>query len=142
MIRLLERATTASPDQLAVITSEGSTSYGELLDDARRVAFTLQQRKVTRFAVVEPDAGWVIRILAGAARAGAEPCQYQADIPVAELIDPTAVLGHSIVVGRRDDLPSELQVIRPPELTTGPHLAGSTTTAQPFLIRTTGTTRR
>ena len=79
MIALLEAAAADAAERTAVVTPEGSPSYGELLDDARRVAAALRRRGMTRFAVAEPDAAWVLRLLAGAALAGAEPCQYQPD---------------------------------------------------------------
>ena len=47
---------------------------------------------------------WVIRLLAGAALAGAEPCQYQPDTDAAVCAAQTAALGHTVVVTRRDDL--------------------------------------
>jgi acyl-CoA synthetase (AMP-forming)/AMP-acid ligase II len=141
MILLLESAAATSPDQIAIVTPEGSTSYGELLDDARRIAASLRNRDITRFAVVEPDAAWVIRLLAGAALVGAEPCQYQADIAVHEFTEQASAIGHSVVVTRRADLEAPFDVIRPEELTQSPPLptpppAG----AQPLMIRTTGTT--
>ena len=37
--------------------------------------------------MVEPDAAWVLRLLAGAALAGVEPCQYQADIAPSDLAE-------------------------------------------------------
>jgi acyl-CoA synthetase (AMP-forming)/AMP-acid ligase II len=141
MIRLLESAAADSPNQIAVVTPEGATSYGQLLDDARRVAAALRDRDITRFAIVEPDAAWVIRLLAGAAIAGAEPCQYQADIAVPEFEEQAATIGHSVVVTRRADLQHPLDIIRPEELTLQPS-GESTPTAgiQPLMIRTTGTT--
>ena len=47
----------------------------------------LRRRGITSFAVVEPDAAWVLRLLAGAALAGAEPCQYQPDTDATEFAD-------------------------------------------------------
>jgi acyl-CoA synthetase (AMP-forming)/AMP-acid ligase II len=141
MIELLERAADAAPEQTAVVTPEGSVSYGDLLDEARRVGAALRERDITRFAVVEPDAAWAIRILAGAALAGAEPCQYQADIAVTEFERQADALGHSIVITRRSDLGGAKAIIRPEELTEQRRPAvGQPATAQPLMIRTTGTT--
>jgi len=84
MIRLLERAASASPDQVAVVSGSGSVTYGELLADARRVAISLVTHGVSRFAILEPDAAWILRLLCGAALVGAEPCQYQPDTAAAE----------------------------------------------------------
>jgi acyl-CoA synthetase (AMP-forming)/AMP-acid ligase II len=143
MIELLERAAASSPDHTAVVTSEGSTTYGELVDGARRVAAQLRRRGISRFAVVEADAGWVLRLLAGAALAGAEPCQYQPDTDTAEFADHAARLDHKYVVTRRDDLDGAFEVIRPDELTASAgdeSLRDGDDTAQPLMIRTPGTT--
>jgi acyl-CoA synthetase (AMP-forming)/AMP-acid ligase II len=141
MIELLERAAATSPDHTAVVTPEGSTTYCDLVDEARRVAAALRQRGVERFAVVEPDAGWVLRVLAGAALAGAEPCQYQPDTAVTEFADQAALLGHKYVVTRREDLGGPFDVIRPHELTaSADDESRRGGIAQPLMIRTTGTT--
>lgn len=141
MIRLLERAAAASPDHPAVTTHEGSATYAEVLRDARGIAAALQQRGIERFALVEPDMGWVLRVLAGAALAGVEPCQYQADMDAAEFADQSGALGHTVVVSRRTDLGAALEVIDPLDLALPPPddfvpADGS----QPLIIRTTGTT--
>ncbi len=141
MILLLERAAAASGGQTAVVTPEGSSSYGELLEDAHRVAAALMDRGITRFALLEPDVGWVIRILAGAALVGAEPCQYQADSAAADLEEAAAALGHTTVVTRRDDLGDTFAVVRPDELTKDPPgRVPPVSDTQPLVIRTTGTT--
>jgi len=145
MIALLEAAAVDAAERTAAVTPEGSPSYGELLDDARQVAGGLRRRGVTRFAVAEPDAAWVIRLLAGAALAGAEPCQYQPDTDAAVLARETEALGHQVIVTRRDDVGSgSLHVIRPDELLAGDPMGASDFDSpdvpQPIVIRTTGTT--
>lgn len=141
MIDLLRRAADAAPLQTAVVTPEGSASYGELLEEAGRVGATLRGRDIGRFAVVEPDATWVIRLLAGAALVGSEPCQYQPDIDAAEFERQADALGHSVVVTRRDDLGEGRTVVRPGQLTEGDAAAvGEQGEEQPLMIRTTGTT--
>ena len=145
MIALLEAAAIDAAGRTAAVTPEGSPSYGELLDDARQVAGALRRRGVSRFAVAEPDAAWVLRLLAGAALAGAEPCQYQPDTDAAALAREAEALGHDVIVTRRDDIePGSLDVIRPDELLAGaPGGAtdfGSPDVPQPIVIRTTGTT--
>jgi acyl-CoA synthetase (AMP-forming)/AMP-acid ligase II len=143
MILLLEAAASSSPDREAVVSSEGSSTYGELLEDARRIATALRRRDITRFAVVEPDAAWVLRVLAGAALAGAEPCQYQPDTDASEFADHASMLDHKFVVTRRDDLTGPFELIRPDSLVAeepdGTLRAGEDT-EQPLMIRTTGTT--
>src|SRR5580704_6258497 len=140
MILLLEAAASSSPDREAVVTSQGSSTYGELIEDARRVATALRRRGITRFAVVEPDAAWVIRLLAGAALAGAEPCQYQPDTDPNEVAAQTAALGHTVIVTRRDTLGAPPNVLRPEVLTDAQPDTQTPPGPQPLLIRTTGTT--
>ena len=145
MIHLLEAAATDAPGRTAVVTSEGSWSYGELLEESRRVAASLRRHGVTRFAIAEPDATWVIRLLAGAAEAGAEPCQYQPDTDAHELADEARALGHAVIVTRREDLEGSFEVLRPEQLLhTSPDDArpARTGSPQPLMIRTTGTTGR
>jgi acyl-CoA synthetase (AMP-forming)/AMP-acid ligase II len=143
MILLLEAAAASSPERQAVVTSEGSATYAELLEDARRVAAALRRRGITRFAIVEPDAGWVLRLLGGAALAGVEPCQYQPDTDASEFADHAAMLDHTFVLTRRDDLTGPFKLVRPEELVAEPAdegLMADAYTPQPLMIRTTGTT--
>jgi len=145
MILLLEAAAASSPDREAVVTSQGSSTYGELLEDARRVATALRRRGITSFAVVEPDAAWVLRLLAGAALAGAEPCQYQPDTDATEFADHASMLDHKFVVTRRDDLTDSFELIRPESLVAEEaddalRAGANTEQPQPLIIRTTGTT--
>src|ERR1700722_1847473 len=143
MILLLEAAAASSPERQAVVTSEGSATYAELLEDARRVAAALRRRGITRFAIVEPDAGWVLRLLGGAALAGAEACQYQPDTDATEFAGHAAMLDHTFVVTRRDDLTGPFKLVRPAELVADPAdetLVANDDTPQPLMIRTTGTT--
>jgi acyl-CoA synthetase (AMP-forming)/AMP-acid ligase II len=143
MIGLLESAAARSPSHTAVVTPEGSVSYGELLSDARRVAAALRRRGITRFALVEPDVAWVLRLLAGGALAGAEPCQYQADIAPQEFAEQAQALDHAVLVTRRSDLGGALAVVHPQELIgEAPDEGGVTAPAQPIMIQTTGTTGR
>jgi acyl-CoA synthetase (AMP-forming)/AMP-acid ligase II len=141
MIGLLDRAAASTPDTLAVSTPEGASTYAELLQEARTVGAALRDRRIDRFAVVEPDARVVLALLAGAALAGAEPCQYQADVAVGEFTAQAGVLGHRVVVTRRDDLAGPFDVVRPDDLLAGsPDHTLSAGPTQPLLIRTTGST--
>jgi acyl-CoA synthetase (AMP-forming)/AMP-acid ligase II len=145
MIALLEAAAADAAERTAVVTPEGAASYGELLEDARRVAAGLQRRGLTRFAVAEPDAAWVLRLLAGAALAGAEPCQYQPDTDAAVLRADMTALTHDVLVTRRVDVGGgSLRVVRPEELVAeAPGDADELErpdSLQPLVIRTTGTT--
>ncbi|KRF20970.1 hypothetical protein ASG90_00695 [Nocardioides sp. Soil797] len=152
MIDLLSRAAAARPEQVAVVTPEGSATYAELLRDARAVAAGLgsgtSDPVADRVAIVEPDAAWVIRLLAGAALAGVEACQYQPDTPTAELLPQLAAFGHTTVITRRDDVSGAgLAVLRPDSLLATSRPSRSPSTGEdgqsrpaPLLIRTTGTT--
>lgn len=135
MIDLLVRAAREAPDQLAVVTPEGTATHAQLLDGARRIAGALERRAVARVGVVEPDAGLVLRVLAGAALAGVEACQYAPDVDGAEL-------GHDVVVSRRADLPPTVEVLDPLALGAGAPVdrAEPDDRPQPLVIRTTGTT--
>jgi acyl-CoA synthetase (AMP-forming)/AMP-acid ligase II len=141
MIRLLEQAAGDLPDQVAVVTRTGATTYRKLLHDAQRVAAALVRLNITRFAVLEPDAACILRLLAGAARVGAEPCQYQPDTSVAAFTPQAETLGHSVVVTSRRDLPHGFQIVEPADLLAGPADAElPAPERQPLMIRTTGTT--
>jgi acyl-coenzyme A synthetase/AMP-(fatty) acid ligase len=141
MITLLESAARDDPEQTAVVTPEGPASYAALCEAAWRIASALRRRGIERFAVVEPDAAWALRLFAGAAVAGAEPCLYEPDIAAAEFERHAAGLGHTVVVSRRSDLGGAGEAIAPDELLAEPaagnvEMAGS----QPLMVRTTGTT--
>lgn len=157
MIRLLERAAQARPGQLALLPHR--LTYGDLLADAQRVAAAFDARSITRVAIVEADAAWVIRLLAGAALAGVESCQYQPDTPVPKLATYLDALEHDVVVTSRPDLVPGLSsflgggtdrlpgvtVVRPQALLSSapkPRAEDDDEAPrpQPLLIRTTGTT--
>lgn len=143
MILLLDAAARRAPERAAVVTPEGTQTYGDLFDAACRVAGALGRRHITRFAIAEPDAACVVALLAGAALADAEPCQYQPDTDAAELREQAGALGHAVVVTRRGDIDGTLEVIRPPELLeepAGPAPQMRSDRPQPLMIRTTGTT--
>ena len=78
---------------------QSRTHYGDC-STARRAAAGPAARGITRFAIVEPDAAGCSRLLAGAALAGAEPCQYQPDTD-ARARRAGGALGHDVVVTRR-----------------------------------------
>src|SRR4051794_26026866 len=141
MILLLDRAAAELPDHPAVVTGEGTSTYGDLRAAAGRVAAGLNARRVTRFAILEPDARRILELLAGAALAGSEPCQYQPDMDPVEVADQGAALGHEAVVTRRTDLARAFEDLDPDGPAAaeagGVERAGD---AQPLLIRTTGTT--
>lgn len=146
MIELLERAAAEEPSSPAVVTHRGSWTYAEVHAAARNVAAALVDRGITRFAVVEEDAARLVPLLAGAALAGAEPCQYQPDTDAAEFREHAAQLGHDVVVSRRSDLGDlgdlgdVVDVVDPDALLAHVGEAPAAAERQPLLIRTTGTT--
>jgi acyl-CoA synthetase (AMP-forming)/AMP-acid ligase II len=142
MIWLLGQAAAIRPRHIAVLTDETAVTYDELLFDARCVAAGLRERQITRFAIVERDAALIVRLLAGAALAGAEPCQYQPDISPVDFAAEAAALEHAVLVTRRDDLNGSRTLIRPTQLTADEPLQrpSGINDPQPILIRTTGTT--
>lgn len=140
MIDLLERAAAGEPSSPAVVTHRGSWTYAEVLAAARNVAAALVERGITRFAVVEEDAARLVPLLAGAALAGAEPCQYQPDTDPAEFAGHAAQLGHDVVVSRRTDLGDSFRVVDPDALLAHEGEPPAAADSQPLLIRTTGTT--
>jgi acyl-coenzyme A synthetase/AMP-(fatty) acid ligase len=91
--------------------------------------------------MLEPDAAWVIRLLAGAALAGSEPCQYQGDLDVQSFTEQATALGHTVVVTRRGELGGIAEVVEPQFLAAAsPRDAPDAPGEQPLLILTTGTT--
>jgi acyl-CoA synthetase (AMP-forming)/AMP-acid ligase II len=156
MFSLLARAAADAPGQVAVVTAEEQPTYADLVHDARRVAGALRARGLRKFAVVEPDAARILRLLGGAALAGAEPCLYQPDIAAAGLAEQAAALGHDVVVSRRTDLAGSFEVVAllgastadaPTDDTPADDTPTDDTPAdaltdrpQPLMIRTTGTT--
>ena len=98
---------------------------------------------MTRFAVAEPDAAWVMRLLAGAALAGAEPCQYQPDTDAASSPRRRKRSATTVVVTRRTTSgPARSTSFAPtsswPTIRTCAFV--SSDGPQPLVIRTTGTT--
>ncbi|MFS3126832.1 AMP-binding protein [Nocardioides sp. Bht2] len=143
MIDLLARAAAATPDQVAVVTDRGAATYAELAADAAAVSAALTALGVDRVAVVESDARLVLALLAGAAAAGVEACQYQPDLDPDEFAGQATSNGHVLVLTRRTDLaghlidPEQLVDARPPSTA---DVAGSA--AQYLVILTTGSTGR
>ena len=133
MIELLRRADAASP---AVVTSDGATTYGELVARAEAVAAALHERGVRRFAIINADAATVAALLAGASLAGAEACQYPPDDELSEI---AARFDHSLAVTRLRPLPDRLHGVDPDELR-GAQAPADPPARRPLLVLTTGTT--
>lgn len=140
MIRLLEAAAAAGSDRTAVVTTEADCTYADVLAAAERMAAGLVEERITRFAVVEPDAARLLPLLAGAAWAGAEPCQYQPDTSAQEFEAHAAQLEHDVVVTRRRDLGGAFRVVHPDSLLESRIAPPERSATSPLLVRTTGTT--
>lgn len=140
MIELLRRAAAQRSTQEAVVTSGGSTTFGELLELAERSAANLTARGIRRFAILDEDPTHVFALLAGSSLAGAEACVYplaSTDMAVWEnrqrfdhqrIVTSRASLSDSGAVGTADLLADT----GAPRLRGGPHGA-------PLLVMTTGT---
>lgn len=76
MIEILLAAAEENPDQVAVVSPFGETTYAELARGARATAAELRARGVQRFGILEPDPAQVLALLAGSALAGVEACVY------------------------------------------------------------------
>lgn len=139
MYHLLHRAADVVPETTAVVSSEATLSYAQLRDDALRISGGLTAAGLARAVVVEHDAAWLLRLLAGAAHAGIELCLLQPDLSVDAVTDAVAQLGDVPVITRRDDL-SGLTCITPDAVMADAASAAAPTAEQPILIRTTGTT--
>ena len=136
MIELLRRADAARP---AIVTDDGTTTYGELVAQAEAVAAGLLGRGIRRFAVVDPDATTVAALLAGASLAGAEACQYPPIDDPAEIAALATRLDHDAAVTPLAALPDGLDGVRPDALSGGVAPDDPPET-RPLLVLTTGTT--
>lgn len=141
MYELLRRVADSAPDRVAVVTHDGSWTYADLAAAAHRVAVALRRQGIARVALVDHEAAVVVPLLAGAALAGVELCQYPPVDP-AEVADLLARLDHDVLVTDRDDLDG----LGARVLTTAALLdaAGDddlpTPASRPHLVLTTGTT--
>jgi acyl-CoA synthetase (AMP-forming)/AMP-acid ligase II len=136
LIELLRRADAARP---AIVTDDGTTTYGELVAQAEAVAAGLLGRGIRRFAVVDPDATTVAALLAGASLAGAEACQYPPIDDPAEIAALATRLDHDAAVTPLAALPDGLDGVRPDALSGGVAPDDPPET-RPLLVLTTGTT--
>jgi acyl-CoA synthetase (AMP-forming)/AMP-acid ligase II len=97
MLSLL-RAGAARPGAPLVVSSRGVRSYADVLADAERIAAGLVERRLTRVAAVLRRAEDVVALLAGAAIAGVQVCQYPLEEPWSELAALADRFDHDVVV--------------------------------------------
>lgn len=147
MDELLRRVAAVDPDRVAVVTHAADRTYGQLADDALRVAAALTERGIRRFAIADVEAAVVLPLLAGASLVGAEACQYPPDAPD-DLRALVERFDHEVLVTDRPDLEGlAAQVLPTSALLDG---AGPGADVQvdstppdgvrPHLVLTTGTT--
>ncbi len=142
MFELLGRAAAEHPDRVAVLTHDGSLTYAQLLDATHRAAAVLREQQVERFAIITPDAGVVLPLLAAAALVGAEACQYPPE-PAETLAELADRFDHEVAFSDRDDLGSlPLRLLTPDDLAATPlrPLEPRPAGEAPHLVLTTGTT--
>lgn len=146
MFDLIRRTAEADPGRVALVTYAGETTYADVAAASVRVAEFLRDRGITRFAIVDHEVEIVVPLLAGAALAGVEACQYSPVEPP-EVVDLMARFEHSVLVTDRTDLAglaestlSTAEVLAGPDGFTGGHTELATPDSQPHLILTTGTT--
>jgi acyl-CoA synthetase (AMP-forming)/AMP-acid ligase II len=141
VIELIERASAAVGDAIAVITPRGSTTYPELASRARAIAGGLREQGIERFGVLLEDPAEVLAVLAGASAAGFEACVY----PLAASVDDVAALcerlDHTSLITDRD-VPEGVRRVSVNELVIDDNSDSSTPLPErrPHLILTTGTT--
>jgi acyl-CoA synthetase (AMP-forming)/AMP-acid ligase II len=141
LFELLHRVAQEEPGRVAVLTHTDSRTYADLVADARRVAAALRREGTTRFAVVDHEASVVVPLVAGAALAGVEVCQYPPVDP-AEVADLLARFDHDVLVTDRTDLAGlGARVLPSSALIGGPDdEAPDAPVSRPHLVLTTGTT--
>lgn len=142
MIELVRRAAAEDPGRAAVITPDGTTTYGELLTGAERFAQALRSEGIERFALLEGDPAQVLMALAGAAAVGSEPCVY----PLAATDDAVAGhrdrFAHDHLVTSRSSLvdAGAWSTTRLTGRPTGDPVLAVPATSRPLMVMTTGTT--
>lgn len=141
MIELLRAAAEQRAQHDAVVTSRGSTTFGQLLESAECAAANLTARGITRFAILDDDPVRVLALLAGSSLAGAEACVY----PLAATDEAVNTFrerfDHEHIATSRtspDDAIDSADLLRDHG---APRLGPAPSTA-PLLVMTTGTSGR
>jgi acyl-CoA synthetase (AMP-forming)/AMP-acid ligase II len=138
VIELLRRA---DPQRSAVVTDEVSVTYRTLTARAEATAVGLRESGIDRFAILDHDAATVVALLAGAALAGAEACQYPPTDDPAEVAALAHRFDHDVIVTDDPNLAAGLEAIAPSALLDARGPAPTTPpAARPLLVLTTGTT--
>jgi acyl-CoA synthetase (AMP-forming)/AMP-acid ligase II len=141
VIELLLAAAEKRPDEVAVISPFGRSTYAELAERAQSVGAELRARDIRRFGVIDPDPAVVLTLLAGSALAGSEACIYPVAANNEAVADMAGRFDHAVVVTDRDlDLGAGTALLSPEQLTgsTAPRIAPAAD-PRPLMVMTTGT---
>jgi acyl-CoA synthetase (AMP-forming)/AMP-acid ligase II len=140
LIELVRRGARETPEQPAIISPPGTTSYGECLVRAEAIARGLAERGIDRFGCVLEDPADGLAAVAGSSAAGSEACLYPPGLDRAELTAVASRFGHEVVVADRDVDLDGPAVVTPAELERAEGPPPSPPQRAPVLILTTGTT--
>lgn len=137
MIELIRRVCEVEPSRPAVVTHEGTATYGDLLADAQSNARALLDASVDRFGVDEVDAARVIAAMAAASMVGAEACIYP-PVEIAETRQLLERFDHHVCLTSNREVEAHATPLTPsasdrPVDTALPR-------SRPHLVLTTGTT--
>ena len=137
MIELLRRADPARP---AIVTDDGTTTYGELVIRAERLAAGLLTQRIARIAVLDHDAETVAAALGAASLAGVEACMYPPADDPAEFSALAERFDHDLALTRRGAVPAPLRRLDPDVISSDDPVPGDPPASRPHLVLTTGTT--
>ena len=137
MIELLRRVRDVDPDRPAVVTHDGTATYGDLHAAAESIARALTESAISRIAVTDVEAAGVIPALAGASRVGTEACIYPPAEP-AEITDLLARFDHHDCIAGSPDVDHLAKPLGAPSENAS--LPSDTPEERPHLVLTTGTT--
>ncbi|PWN04922.1 long-chain fatty acid--CoA ligase [Nocardioides silvaticus] len=141
MIDLLRRVAERDRDAVAVIAESGTWTYGQLVDEADRLAHGLRAAGIDRFAIVTNDIPAIVALLAASSLVGAEACTYAPIASVEEIQDQTASFEHRFVVSDREDLDAlAAEVVRPGDLLADGPTLDVPPERRPLMVLTTGST--
>jgi acyl-CoA synthetase (AMP-forming)/AMP-acid ligase II len=143
VIELLRRAARRAGSHPAVVDDHGTTTYGELVEQAEGVAAYLRAHGIARFGILDYDASNLLALLGGAALAGVEPCPFPPLETHGELDEQAARFDHTVVVSPYDVAGGQTTVIDPAVLFgfDGESMRGQNgPERQPLMMLTTGTT--
>jgi acyl-CoA synthetase (AMP-forming)/AMP-acid ligase II len=144
VIDLIRGASRHRPDAPAIVSPNGTRTYGELLEQAERLARGLAERDLARVACVVTDPAALIAVLAATSAIGCEACTYPPLLDDAGIDALATTFGHTVVLTDRDLHLAGAQPVRIDELETGSPTSEPTRrpTSMPLLVLTSGTTAK